>query len=302
MVQQVTEGLFDGYLGTPAGDARQPRVAAEHDWRVARAQALGIGFHANARLGTRDENLEKIGDPIGASAADVVRLSRSPMLDQQAVCTNDVADVCDIASRFEIADVQYRLALPGLDLSDLPSEALSNERIRLARSSVIERPHEEDLAPGGARGNHLLCELAHAIWCRGSDGGTLDYRLGRGSVHESRAGDEHRNVEAAPSNRFQQVVRAEGVDAQRSGRRSCRRVDVRDARAVEDDRGWRRGQCTGYAIDIEKVDARPLNSILAVIGYCSTAGVAPGENTTVVLQQLIDEMTAGKSRRPGDQR
>ena len=77
-----------------------------------------------------------------------------------------VAHVGQIALRVEVADAQVRLGAPGLDDRQLPRDAGRDERRRLPRTDVIERPRDDDvetIESGGAEGKRFLRQLADGV-------------------------------------------------------------------------------------------------------------------------------------------
>ena len=79
-------------------------------------------------------------------------------------------------------------------------------------------------------------------------------------------------------------------------------MDVGDSGAVENRRRSDLRQRARDVVQIQEVNARPRDAIVTAVGETTPAGVSPGGDVGVLVEQLIDEMAAGKPRCARDQR
>jgi hypothetical protein len=190
--------------------------------------------------------------------ADVVGTSRRALLEDQPICPHRIANVGQVAERFEIADLDFRPHPPRLDQRNRSREAGADKRWILPRTKVIERPrqiHKGSIGISGA--HHLLGQLAQPVRAGRDERIVLALRGRRRGVHERRAGVQHVRIRRERSQRLDQVMRPEDIAGQRGRGSVPRLTDVRRPGAVIDE-SWL--HCLDRVADrlpIEQVDRLP---------------------------------------------
>ncbi len=73
-------------------------------------------------LGQAQQGVQRVLDAIGLARAHIVNLARRAVVEQEFVSPHHISHVCEVARRFEVADVKHGLARAGLHLGELARE------------------------------------------------------------------------------------------------------------------------------------------------------------------------------------
>src|SRR2546426_2457005 len=139
VIKKVSKRLVEGDPGLPFGRPVELGAVRPQDRHVGRPEPRRVLLGADLDARLREQHVQHLADGPGAPAADVVYLARLAALERQPVRADHVADVGPVALAGEIAVVNHRLVLAGLDQRDLPREGARREVRAAPRTGVVER-------------------------------------------------------------------------------------------------------------------------------------------------------------------
>src|SRR5262245_772288 len=138
--EEIAQRLFERDAWLPA-QRGQPAAITDQHRHVRGPEARGVFADRDGRVdGLAEEEIEDFLDGPPAPRAQVVDLPGLAPAEEQPVAAHDVAHVCVVADRLEVADEDRRLAVARLDLGDLPGKVRGDEEVAAAWPFVVERP------------------------------------------------------------------------------------------------------------------------------------------------------------------